>query len=159
MVPAGVRMSWKSDPPKRILLVDNEPLIRQLFTEVLAEAGYQVDGAEDGAVAWKALQKNCYDLLITDNVMPNVSGVELLKMLHAARIDLPVIMATASFPKDEFIRNPRLQPNVTLLKPYTMAEFLGTVKEVLNATILARAAAVPLPVWQILPATDRRRLL
>jgi DNA-binding response OmpR family regulator len=48
---------------------------------VLIDAGYQVDVAEDGATAWAALQLSKYDLLITDQFMPKVSGVELPKKI------------------------------------------------------------------------------
>jgi CheY-like chemotaxis protein len=121
-------------PTRRILVVDDELLIRRLNTGVLVNSGYQVDAAEDGEAAWNALQLNSYDLLITDNDMPKVSGFDLLKKLHGTRMTLPVIMATGTFPKDEFTQSPWLQPTATLLKPYTRAELLGTVQEVLGAT-------------------------
>jgi len=72
--------------------------------------------------------------VITDHKMPKVTGVELLKKLRAARMDLPVILVTAALPREEFTRQPWLQPAATLLKPYTVEELLGTVKEVLCAT-------------------------
>jgi len=135
---AGSRRQRENDPPPRILVVDDEPLLRQLYAEVLVDAGYKVDAAEDGAVAWDALQLNGYDLLITDQDMPKVTGIELLKQLYAARLTLPVIMATGTYPQEEFIHHPWLQPDATLLKPYSIAEFLGTVKEVLLAADNAR---------------------
>ena len=70
----------------RILVVDDEPLIRELCTELLDDPGYEVDTAENGAVAWDALQMKGYDLLITDNEMPQVSGIELVKKLQAAQM-------------------------------------------------------------------------
>jgi len=123
----------ESNPPHHILVVDDEPDIRQLNTEVLIDSGYQVDAAEDGAVAWQALNTNSYDLLITDHHLPKVSGIELLRKLRAARMVLPVIMATGHLPKEGFTRYPWLRPAVTLLKPYIVEEFLGAVKKVLRA--------------------------
>jgi DNA-binding response OmpR family regulator len=122
------------DPLRRILVVDDEPDIRQLNTEVLIDSGYQADAAEDGAIAWQALNTNSYDLLITDHNIPKVSGIGLLKKLRAARMVLPVIMATGNLPREVFPRYPWLQPAVTLLKPYTVEEFLGAVKKVLRAS-------------------------
>ena len=78
---------------QRILVVEDEHDLRQLTAEVLIDAGYQVDVAEDGASAGGALQRHNYDLLITDQFLPKVSGVELLKKIHVARMTLPVIMA------------------------------------------------------------------
>jgi DNA-binding response OmpR family regulator len=64
--------------------------------------------------------------------MPKVSGVDLLKKLRAARMVLPVIMATGTLPKEELARYPWLQPAATLLKPYTSEDMLRTVKRVLR---------------------------
>src|SRR5436190_12282712 len=75
----------QTNPPQRILVVDDDISIRELSTEVLIHHGYHVDAAEDGAVAWDILQVSSYDLLLTDHNMPKVSGVELLKKLRAAR--------------------------------------------------------------------------
>ena len=104
-------------------------MLCKLNAEVLTHAGYQVDVAEDGAVAWQALQVYHYDLLITDNEMPNVSGLELLTKLKEAGLELPVIMATGSLPEEEFVRRPWLQPTDVLLKPYTLGELLGVVRK------------------------------
>jgi DNA-binding response OmpR family regulator len=119
-------------PPHHILVVEDDVGIRQLNTAVLLRCGYAVDIAEDGAAAWEALNADSYDLMITDNKMPKVSGVELLKMLRAARMELPVIMATGILPTQEFARYPWLQPAATLVKPYTIEALLGAVKKVLR---------------------------
>ena len=129
---------------QRILVADDELIIRRLNSEILASAGYEVKVAEDGAAAWEYLQLNSYDLLITDNRMPNLSGLELMRKIHAAHLALPVVMATGQFPADEFAREPWLQPVVTLLKPYTFDELLAAAKH---------AVAVPTESqpWQVQP--------
>jgi len=129
---ASAPLQSQTSPPHHILVVDDDLCIRELNTEMLLHSGYEVDGAEDGAAAWEALNADSYDLLITDNNMPMVTGVELLKKLRAARMELPVIMATGTFPTDEFSRYPWLKPAATLLKPYSAAEMLRTVKKVLR---------------------------
>jgi DNA-binding response OmpR family regulator len=120
-------------PRHRILLADDEPLIRQLCTELLDDLGYEVDTAEDGAAAWDALQIKGYDLLITDNEMPQVSGIELLKKLRAARMTLPVIMVSGTMPTAELKRHPELHLDAALLKPFDVTEFTGVVKKALRA--------------------------
>jgi DNA-binding response OmpR family regulator len=124
----------RASSPACLLLVDDDPDIRQLTAEALSSAGHQVDTAEDGAAGWTALQANSYDLLITDHNMPKVSGVELLKKLRAAHMALPAILISGAMPTEELNRNPRLQIEATLLKPYTVEKLLGTVAEVLRAT-------------------------
>ncbi len=132
-----------SAPARRILVVDDDGLIRRLNAGVLAGSGYEVDAATDGEAAWQALTIGSYDLLITDNEMPNVSGLELLMKLCAAHINLPVIMATGTFPEAEFVQRPWLQPAATLHKPYTRAELLGAVAEVFRAGADAGGLVAP----------------
>jgi DNA-binding response OmpR family regulator len=140
-----------TNAPHRILVVDGDTAIRQLSTVVLIRSGYEVDTAADGVAAWQALNHDTYDLLITDHNLPELTGVGLLKKLRAARLDLPVIMATETLPKEEFNRYPWLQPAATLPKPYTVAELVGTVKEVLRASEGDREQIGPPPNWRSQP--------
>ena len=120
------------NPPQRILIVDDDRNTRELNAMVLTQAGYDVDTARDGAAGFDALQTGLYDLVITDNFMPKVTGIEMLKKLRANQMSLPVIMATGAIPTMEFARNPWLQPDATLLRPYTVEEMLKTVAVVLR---------------------------
>jgi two-component system, cell cycle sensor histidine kinase and response regulator CckA len=117
---------------QRILVVEDDISIRRLTAEMLARSGYEVDVAGDGAAGWEALQAKRYDLLITDNFMPKVTGIEMVKKLRTARMRLPVIMATAILPEEEFIRHPWLQAVTTLIKPFRAPELLATVQKVLS---------------------------
>jgi len=155
---AGAPSGPGTSAPRQILVVEDDHCIRQINTEVLLNAGYLVDQAEDGAVAWDILQLKGYDLLLTDNEMPVLSGLELLKRLHAARLDLPVIMATGTLPKDEFTRYPWLKPAGTLIKPYTLDELLIAVREVLSVTDAAPGQNAPQAQWQIQPPAGGLRL-
>jgi DNA-binding response OmpR family regulator len=118
--------------PNRILVVDDDICIRDISAQILASSGYQVDTVEDGAAAWDALHASSYDLLITDNNMPKVSGIDLVKRLRSERMALPVIMASG-FPAEMLERIPSLRLDATLPKPFTGDELLGTVKRVLQA--------------------------
>jgi DNA-binding NtrC family response regulator len=131
--PAGPQARRQSNAPKRILVVDDDEVIRQVNAEMLTRFGYETETAEDGAAAWEALQANGYDLLITDNHMPNVSGVELVKKLRSAHMTLPVVLASGTIPTEAMNWNPSLQLAAMLLKPFTMDELLVTVKKVFRA--------------------------
>jgi DNA-binding response OmpR family regulator len=135
----GASVRSRAGPPHRILVVEDDGNIRSFNAEALRQSGYQVDTAEDGKAGWTALQAviydtDRYDLLITDDDMPKVTGVELVRRLRTARMELPVIMATGTLPAQEPTRSPWLHPAATLLKPYTSAELLGTVSEILPTT-------------------------
>src|ERR1039457_1463431 len=72
----------QTNPLRRILVREDDASIRRLSAEALAFSGYQVVAVEDGADGWEALHANSYDLMITDNGMPRLTGVKLLKNLH-----------------------------------------------------------------------------
>ena len=67
---------------KRILIVDDEKMIRDLLNITLSRAGYETQAVADGSEALKALRRESFDLAITDVVMPGVSGLELLKLIR-----------------------------------------------------------------------------
>ena len=92
----------------RVLVVDDEPSMRQMLTIALRREGYQVSTAEDGAAALAALAAGQLDLLITDVRMPEMSGVDLLR--EAKRIDpaLSVVMMTAYGSKETVLEALRL---------------------------------------------------
>jgi DNA-binding response OmpR family regulator len=143
MEPAGAPLESKPNQPQRILVVEDDVVTLRINIKVLTKSGYEVDGAEDGAVAWDALQLNGYDLLVTDNDMPNVSGVDLLKKLYAARMALPVIMLSGTMPTAELERQPWLQIKAALPKPCIVSELLATVRNVLLASGGTRAEIAP----------------
>jgi DNA-binding response OmpR family regulator len=119
-------------PPYRILVVDDDSDTRQLSVDVLADSGYDVEAAKDGADGWKALQADNYDLVITDNKMPRMTGVEMIEKLRYARMAVPVIMATGNLPVYEFVRKPWLRPDAALQRPFSNEDLLATVKSVLR---------------------------
>ena len=134
--PARAATQCQTSRPRRILVVDDEPLLRELNVERLLAAGYHVDAAADGAAAWDTLQLHGYDLIITDNAMPKMTGVQMIGKVRAAGMVVPVILASGTLVMEEFAQCPWLQPAATLPKPYTGGELLGMVKKVLAQTSL-----------------------
>jgi DNA-binding response OmpR family regulator len=144
--------------PQRILVVDNDPDIRQLGTEVLIRHGYQVDAAGDHIAGWKALQVYTYDLLITDLDMPRLSGLKLVKRLRDARLALPVILASGIMTPQELSRNPWFHLSGALLKPVSPDQLLRTVQTVLRANDSACEQIAPPPDWRSEPSAGGLRL-
>lgn len=139
--PADQFVPLPTNPPARILVVEDDDAIRRLSAEVLGRSGYEVHTAEDGEAGWKALsalrhEPDGYDLVVTDNNMPKLSGVDMVKKMRSARIDLPVILVTAVLPESEIRQHPWMRFSATLLKPYSTEELLRTVREVLHASVV-----------------------
>ena len=154
----GGMLPSEPDSGQRILVVEKEGDLRQLNAAVLVDAGYKVEVAEDGAAAWAALQRRGCDLLITSQFLPKLSGVELLKKLHTARMTLPVIMTTEILPTWEFALHPCLQSVAMLRKPFTIDKLLGLVKSVLPETAGVRAERAPAQPWRSQPSAEGLRL-
>ena len=145
-----------SHATRRILVVEDDKIIRQLSATWLASSGYQVAAAENGAAGWEALHANDFDLLITDHAMPKLTGLELVKKVRSAHMTLPVILATGVLPEAELERHPWLQLSATLLKPYSPQQLLQTVQSVLHATAPEPFPRPTAPFQQLLPGFHLR---
>ena len=108
---------YESLRPQRILVIDDEADILLLYSEVLVHSGYRVDTAQDGHEGWKALvASGGYDLLITDNNMPNLTGLELVRKVRSSGMNLPVILASGTAP----LNREWLQLASILPKPFSL---------------------------------------
>ena len=135
LAPAG----RQSRMPQRILVVEDDPSVRQLVSAVLTRSGYRVDTAEDGEAGWEMLlaasqSPDGYVLLITDNTMPKLSGIELIQKLRSARMTLPVILASGAVPPN----TETLQLAAILPKPFTLDNLMKTVNAVLHPASIGR---------------------
>jgi two-component system, chemotaxis family, sensor kinase CheA len=81
----------------RVLLVDDSSADRVRFGRALSNAGYDVQDAEDGSEAWAQLQKQHFDVVVSDRQMPGTDGIELIRLVrsHPETSRIPVIMVSA----------------------------------------------------------------
>jgi DNA-binding response OmpR family regulator len=115
----------------RILVVDDDSDVRHHNVNMLIYSGYDVEGATDGADGWEALQDRHFDVVITDNTMPKMTGVEMIEKLRSSRMTIPVIMATGTMPTFEFARKPWVTPDVALIIPFSDDELLAAIRSIL----------------------------
>ena len=87
----------------KILIVDDEPRIRELIREHLEHEGFQCEEATDGSAALAALAASGADLVILDIMMPFVDGMTCLREMRKRKIDTPVIMLTARGEEYDFV--------------------------------------------------------
>ena len=116
----------------RILLADDEPAVREIVARSLREGGYEVTATEDGWQAWREAQNQPFDLVITDHMMPLMSGTELIKRVRAAFPSLPIIMITGYFIDPDTPAG--LPADITVLyKPFTGDTLLTEVGRIMTA--------------------------
>jgi DNA-binding NtrC family response regulator len=116
-----------------ILVVDDEPAVRRYASRVLREAGYRVDEAGDGAVALSLIRNGVVvpDAVVSDIVMPSMSGVELLQSLSLERPDLPVILMSG-YGTDQLRSRGIVSPCGVLAKPFDPERLLAEVRRCLS---------------------------
>jgi DNA-binding response OmpR family regulator len=135
MAGSAMSLSLEAKRPnsvRRVLLLDADQAAGQVNFEALIKAGYEVELARDGVEGWETLLAGDFDLVITENAVPRMSGLELIEKLRAAHRTIPVIMAAAVLPKLELQRMPWLIPDAMLERPFTERDLLKTVKRVLR---------------------------
>lgn len=91
---ADMEQSGKKHEPARILVIDDEPVIRDLLSDLLSRKGYEVDTAEDGASGLKMAGVKQYSVVFTDIRMPGMNGVEVYKRLKKLSPSSRVIVMT-----------------------------------------------------------------
>jgi CheY-like chemotaxis protein len=135
-----VPLSSRIEPPtgnERILLVDDEPQLVALGKEMLQSLGYRVDTATSSLEAANMLlaAKDGFDLVITDQTMPEMTGLELAKVILSHRPDIPIILYTgfSELITDEKLNNSGIYKMV--LKPLDTLQLAAVVREALDRKI------------------------
>ncbi|MGI6524295.1 MAG: response regulator [Bdellovibrionota bacterium] len=123
---------------KRILIVDDDPLIRGLLKVILEEATFEVVQAEDGLIAASFLDAEPrpldFCLLILDVVMPNMNGLELLTRLRSQSHtkDIPVLFLTGEEKADDIMARYSVGADYYITKPFTRQQLLHGIKLILE---------------------------
>ena len=128
-----------------VLLVEDEPLVRELARNILHEQGYTVLAAANGAEAWRVLQGAIgatIALLITDVVMPQMGGEALAEQVRRVYPSIKVLFVSG-YATDSIVHHGRLKPGTNFLsKPFTRAAFAHKVREVLDAEVSSQGEDV-----------------
>jgi CheY-like chemotaxis protein len=122
-------MTSSAQHPK-ILLVDDNAVVRDMLVDLVGSLGYVADAASDGAEALALFDRNRYDIVLTDLLMPGMSGWEVLASVRQRAPRMPVIIITGT----PAVGDPRAaQPGVAVLKkPVDVKALDETIKEKLS---------------------------
>ena len=121
---------------RRILVVDDEPDIRNLIGEALRRERYAVDLAEDGQRAWHTLQSRSYDCILLDLKMPGMSGQQLYRLIEASSSGLAdkVIFLTGDMLSPDTSTFIEATGNPSVTKPFRLAEIRRLIRESVQST-------------------------
>ena len=124
-------------PSHRILVVDDEEFLRRLVARRLQGEGYDCSSAASGEEAWGALERDDYDLIVLDIMMPGMSGMDLLQKVRASRPDTAVVMVTGVDDRPTAIHALQLGAYGYIIKPFESNELAISVAGALERRRLA----------------------
>ncbi len=118
--------------PTNILLVEDDASLNTVLADYLRSKDYTVETAQNGKEAWELIIIKHYDLIITDIMMPKMNGFELLKLIRAQYINLPVIMLSAKTDRDDIMQAYSMGCDDYVTKPFSMDILICKIEAVLR---------------------------
>jgi two-component system, OmpR family, response regulator MprA len=122
----------------RVLVVDDDPDVRDSLVRALRYAGYNVAAAADGAEALASLSRSPADLIVLDVLMPMLDGLEVCRRLRVRGDATPILVLTARATVDDRVTGLAAGADDYLIKPFALAELLARVRALLRRTQLGR---------------------
>lgn len=122
---------------KRVLVVDDEPTVRQVLAAYLDRDGFQVSEAADGTTALRAVASEPPDLVLLDLMLPGVDGLSVLSSIRG-NTDIPVILLTARAEEGDRILGLEMGADDYVVKPFSPREVVARVRTVLKRVIEPR---------------------
>ena len=119
---------------KRILLAEDEEVLRMLVVDTLEDEDYIVDEAADGGEALDLFQKNQYDLIILDYMMPVYTGLEVIEKIRTAEINehTNILMLSAKSQVSEQERTLQAGADYFMPKPFSPLKLLEKIEDIFN---------------------------
>jgi len=116
----------------RVLVVDDEPMVRDVLARYLARDGFEVDIAADGEAALEAVRSTNPDLVVLDLMLPRLDGFEVFHRMRGAGIESPVIMLTARGEVTDRVVGLEIGADDYVSKPFSPKEVVARIKAVLR---------------------------
>jgi CheY-like chemotaxis protein/glycine cleavage system H lipoate-binding protein len=142
-LPGGSLKELFVNEAKQILVIDDEEVIHASLCKILSRQGYEIDNSFTVADAFEKLSRKGYDLIITDLMMPEMTGIELLEELNKKRIAIPFIMITGYPTIKTAVQAIRLGAVDYVTKPFTRQELLSPVNRALRRSAAGQGEGVP----------------
>ncbi|WP_274309661.1 response regulator transcription factor [Solibacillus daqui] len=118
---------------KKILVADDEEILRMLICDTLEDLGYEIDEADDGLDALNKINQQPYDLVILDYMMPNLTGLEVIERIPAqVKENTPILMLTAKAQESDRQIALEKGANFFVSKPFSPIELMSLVEGILD---------------------------
>jgi EAL domain-containing protein (putative c-di-GMP-specific phosphodiesterase class I) len=137
MTTLGEARTGKEGP--RALIVDDDDALLRVHARALANRGYRVETALDGAAAARALESASFDVILSDIDMPRMNGIQLLERVRAHDLDVPVVLITGSPSVETAVKAMEMGALRYLLKPIELETLVKVIDDAVRLHRLARA--------------------
>ena len=117
---------------RRLLLVEDDPTLRQALTFNLSREGYEVSAAANGEAALEAARSQRLDLVLLDVMLPGMSGIEVLRVLRREGVATPVIILSAKGDEIDRVVGLKIGADDYITKPFSRPELLARIEAVLR---------------------------
>lgn len=117
---------------KKILVVDDSPVVRNFHMNILKKEGFYVEAAEDGIMALEKSLLNEYDLILCDINMPNMDGLTFVKNFREHEKETPVIIISTQEEEHQKIKGFTSGANLYIVKPVSPQKLIDHIKLFLN---------------------------
>ncbi|MDP4158131.1 MAG: response regulator [Bacillota bacterium] len=117
---------------RKILLAEDEEILRMLIIDTFEEKDYQVDEAENGRAALELFQQNQYDLIILDYMMPVLTGLEFIEKINKDKQNTKILMLSAKSQQVEQEKVLKAGADYFMSKPFSPSQLLEKVEEILH---------------------------
>lgn len=124
-----------SDQQFSILIVEDDPAVRDALERALGFEGYAIEVARDGAIALSLLRDSGYDLIVLDVMMPHLDGLETCRRIRAGGDDVPILMLTARTTVDDRVEGLDAGADDYLSKPFALDELLARIRALLRRSL------------------------
>ncbi|HEY8192680.1 MAG TPA: response regulator transcription factor [Gaiellaceae bacterium] len=125
----------------RVLVIDDEPAIRDAVGYALRSEGFEVATAADGETGLRAALEETFDVVVLDLMLPEMSGMEVCRRLRGESA-VPVIMLTAKGAELDRVLGLEIGADDYVAKPFSMAELVGRIRAIIRRRALDRSGAV-----------------
>jgi two-component system response regulator ResD len=142
---------------QRVLVVDDEPMVRDVLARYLQREGFEVALAEDGEEALEQFESNSPDIILLDLMLPRIDGIEVFRRIRAKR-STPVIMLTAKGEEADRIVGLELGADDYVTKPFSPREVVARVRSVLRRSAGRASATEPVTLGDIAIDPGRREV-
>ena len=123
---------------KHILIIEDDPKITELLLLHLKDLDFKADTASTGRTGLEKAQKNTYDLIILDLMLPEIEGIEVCRQIRASGFTVPILILTAKSEEIDKVLGLEIGADDYITKPFSIRELLARVKALIRRVEISR---------------------